>query len=287
MSEQTSEITPQLLREWPLPEATGSKYDRGSVVIIGGAAKTPGAAQLAGLAALRVGAGHLSMAVAGSAAITLAVATPESGVIGLQENDRGSVVAGDLSGLADALPKVDAVLVGPGLDDIDETGKLIIQLVPMLGPETAVVLDAYALAALPDLGTALDPVRGRLTLTPNLAEGERLLGRKIDSVADVTAIAERYSAVVACRGMISEPGGRCWQLSTGDVGLATSGSGDVLAGATAGLLARGADGPQAVCWATHVHASAGDRLAARVGRLGFLARELLDELPAVMVELSS
>jgi hydroxyethylthiazole kinase-like uncharacterized protein yjeF len=287
MSEQTSEITPQLLREWPLPEATGSKYDRGSALIIGGAAKTPGAVQLAGLAALRVGAGHLSMAVAGSAAITLAVATPESGVIGLPENGRGSVIGADLSGLADTLPKVDAVLVGPGLDDVDETAELIIQLIPMLGPETAVVFDAYALAPVPDLGGALDPVRGRLTLTPNLAEGERLLGRKIDSTADVTAIAERYSAVVACRGMISEPGGRCWQLSTGDVGLATSGSGDVLAGATVGLLARGADGPQAVCWATHVHASAGDRLAARVGRLGFLARELLDELPAVMVELSS
>jgi len=92
---------------------------------------------------------------------------------------------------------------------------------------------------------------------------------------------------VACRGLISEPGGRCWRLGTGDVGLATSGSGDVMAGATVGLLARGAEGRQAACWATYVHATAGDRLAARVGRLGFLARDLLDELPAVLVELSS
>jgi ADP-dependent NAD(P)H-hydrate dehydratase len=68
--------------------------------------------------------------------------------------------------------------------------------------------------------------------------------------------------------------------------LATSGSGDVLAGCVTGLLARGATAAQAACWATHLHSSAGDRLAGRVGPLGFLGRELLDELPPLLLELA-
>jgi hydroxyethylthiazole kinase-like uncharacterized protein yjeF len=287
MSLRIDELTPRLLRDWELPDPRGSKYDRGSVLVVGGSAKTPGAAQLSGLAALRVGAGHLSMAVARSAAVSLAVATPEAGVIGLAENDRGSVTAGNLDVLDDELKSVDAVLVGPGLDDSKETKRLIEQLVPKLGPEAWLVLDAYALWPLPELVESIGPVRGRLILTPNEAEAERLLGRDLGSEHDVAAIAANYSAVVTCRGTISDPEGRCWRTGAGDVGLATSGSGDVLAGTVAGLVARSGDGPQATCWATYAHAAAGDRLAARVGRLGFLAREILDELPAVMIELDS
>ena len=73
-------------------------------------------------------------------------------------------------------------------------------------------------------------------------------------------------------------------MESGHAGLGTSGSGDVLAGAVIGLAARGASLAQAACWGTYAHATAGDRLAARIGRLGFLARELADELPYVIVE---
>jgi NAD(P)H-hydrate repair Nnr-like enzyme with NAD(P)H-hydrate dehydratase domain len=74
-------------------------------------------------------------------------------------------------------------------------------------------------------------------------------------------------------------------VSTGHPGLATAGGGDVLAGVVTGLLARGATPAQAACWATYLHAGAGDRLAARVGPVGFLARELVDEMPALLTEL--
>ena len=74
---------------------------------------------------------------------------------------------------------------------------------------------------------------------------------------------------------------------SGAAGLGTSGSGDVLAGVVAGLLARGAEPDQAACWATYTHAAAGQRLAARVGRIGFLARDLVDEVPRVLMELAS
>src|SRR5687767_11781290 len=84
-------VTPTLLRNWPLPGGGSSKEDRGSVLVIGGARKTPGAALLAGLAALRAGAGRLTLGVAESAATQLAIALPEAGVVGLAETPAGSV----------------------------------------------------------------------------------------------------------------------------------------------------------------------------------------------------
>src|SRR4051812_37497023 len=78
-------LTPQLLRGWPLPRLQGSKYGRGAIVVIGGARATPGAAMLSALAAMRVGGGRLTMGVAESAAVHVAVAIPEAGVTGLDE----------------------------------------------------------------------------------------------------------------------------------------------------------------------------------------------------------
>ena len=288
MLERLDEVTPARLRDWPLPDAGNSKYDRGRVLVIGGAAQTPGAVQLAGLAALRVGAGHLTMAVAASAAIALAVAVPEAGVVGLPENNRGSVLGNDLGAVADDLNSADVVIVGPGLDDAEQTTTLVRRLLPYLNDQAWLVLDAYALSALPELPDAFDLVAGRMVLTPNGREAEILLGRELQKAhVDVAEIADRYAAVVSSQGIIADPAGARWQVSAGHDGLATSGSGDVLAGALGGLLGRHAEGAQAAVWATYAHAAAGDRLAARVGRLGFLAREILDELPGILVELET
>jgi len=286
------EVTPSLLRGWALPAPSDSKYSRGQVLIIGGAARTPGAVQLAGLAALRVGAGHLTMAVAESAAVAMAVATPEAGVAGLPQNARGSVLGGDLSAIADDLGSAQVVTVGVGLDDPDETALLLQNLVPQLSEDAWLVLDAYALGVLPGLDEdLLAPVRGRLVLTPNSQEATRLLGRDLGEgeqrEEDVREIAARYGAVVSCSGAVANAAGDLWRIGAGNGGLATSGSGDVLVGAVAGLVGRTGDGDQAACWGTHVHAAAGDRLAARVGTLGFLARELLPELPVVLSELGT
>ncbi len=190
--------------------------------------------------------------------------------------------------------RCDAVLIGPGLDDPEDTTELLSALLPLVPPEIPVVLDAFALGVLVDVPEAKS-LRGRLVLTPNQDEALRLLGSGPDTEADderddserAAQIAERYGAVVSCQGHISERGRLAWSISAGHSGLGTSGSGDVLAGAITGLLARGATLAQAACWGTHLHAAAGDRLAARIGALGFLARELLDELPLVMTELQA
>jgi ADP-dependent NAD(P)H-hydrate dehydratase len=282
-------VTPALLRDWSLPGVESSKYGRGQVLVVGGARGTPGAAMLAAVASLRAGAGRLTLAVAESVAVAVAVAIPESGVIGLPETASGSVRGDGADRLADALGSSDAVLVGPGLDDPDETAALLRALVPHLADDAVVVLDAYALGVLPGLDDVVERLAGRLVLTPNTGEAGRLLGRDVDDdvAGAVAEIAQRYRAVVTCFGEVADPDGRRWQMSTGYGGLATSGSGDVMAGALCGLLARGADLPQATCWGTHLHAAAGDRLAARIGPTGYLARELLDELPVVLAELGA
>lgn len=279
-------VTPDLLRSWPLPASDGDKYVRGQVLVIGGARRTPGAAQLAGLSALRVGAGRLTMAVAESAAVALAVATPEAGVIGLPENDRGSVLPEIAERLADEIDRADAILIGSGLDDAELAGRLLADVQPALSEVGApVLLDAFALGALAGRPEMVEALAGRLVLTPNGAEGARLLEQDaVDPDTDVPRMARRYGAVVSTMGRIADRE-RFWQITTGRSGLGTSGSGDVLAGAIAGLLARGAEPAQAACWGTHLHAVAGDRLTAAVGALGFLARELAATLPTALAEL--
>ncbi|MGO4689882.1 NAD(P)H-hydrate dehydratase [Glaciibacter sp. 2TAF33] len=286
-------LTPTRLRDWSLPSGAESKYDRGRIVVIGGARHTPGAALLAGTAALRVGAGRLSMGVAESAAVALAVAMPEAGVIGLSESSTGAVRGNSLTPLRDEINAADALVIGSGLDDAGEARKLVLGVLALLaeGNTTpAVLLDAYALGVLPDVDAdghdTLRALGGKLVLTPNTDEAARLLGRDISDLAtDLGEIADRYQAVVTCFGVIAAPGGRRWEIGSGQAVLSTSGSGDVLAGAIGGLLARGADPDQAACWGTHLHATAGDRLAARIGPTGTLARELADELPMVLAEL--
>jgi hydroxyethylthiazole kinase-like uncharacterized protein yjeF len=312
-------VTPTLLRDWPLPGGGSGKDDRGSVLVIGGARKTPGAALLAGTAALRAGAGRLTLAVAGSTAVQVAVALPEAGVVGLAETDDGAVEGSGVSVLAEELDKAAAVLVGPGLDDMDEAESLLRELLKLdsgnaggdgrnpggSASRPALVLDAYALGCLPGLLGELGPWAGRLILTPNVTESGVLLGREVEDLhRDVAEIARRYGAVVSCQGVIADPGPggkeggspgnapgtgniQLWEITTGYGGLGTSGSGDILAGAIAGLRARGTSDAQATCWGTHLHAAAGDRLASRFGSLGYLARELADELPALMMELGT
>lgn len=269
-------ITPEVLRAWQLPEPGGSKYSRGQVLVVGGAAATPGAVMLAGTAALRMGAGRLALAVDAAVAPHVAVAILESGVSDLDDEERMSQEAAG----------ADAVLVGPGLDDADVAGELLERLARFVDDDTSVVVDAYAATVLPDVsGQCRTALAGRLLATPNTSELARLVGA--DDLADdeiapaAESVREAYDATVAAVGWVVAANG-VWRSTTGDTGLGTSGSGDVLAGAITGLLARGAGNAQAMAWGVHIHAAAGDALAARLGRVGYLASELVDELPLVL-----
>jgi NAD(P)H-hydrate repair Nnr-like enzyme with NAD(P)H-hydrate dehydratase domain len=121
-----------------------------------------------------------------------------------------------------------------------------------------------------------------------------LTGSEKDAVAaepDRAAVeaARAWNAVVVLKGAVTHiaaPHGRVWRHEGGNAGLATSGSGDVLAGIIAGLVARGASVEQAALWAVALHARAGERLAVRFGPIGYLAREIAGEVPALMAALA-
>lgn len=202
-------------------------------------------------------------------------------MIGLPETGDGAVRGdpGDL--LRGLVAEADVVAVGPGLTDIEATGELLRLVLDAAGRETALVLDAYALGALSHAPELLAGAGRKAVLTPNLTEARHLLGRDPgdDLDAEAVELAGRYDAVVSLYGHIATPDGRAWREESGDAGLGTSGSGDVRAGLLAGLLSRGAGPAQAACWAAFAHAVSGQRLVPRYGRIGFLARELLDEIP--------
>lgn len=280
-------VTPHFLGQWPLPEPSGSKYSRGQALVVGGARATPGGVLLAGQAALRMGAGRLSVAVAESIAQHVAVALPECGATGLAEDGRGSVTGvGSGAALATELDRADGLLLGPGLDDAEGTARLLTEVVEDLPAATPVVLDAYGVTVLPDVPARTSrALRDRLVVTPNTGELAFLLGQDEvgdeDVVAGALEVSRRFGAVVGCDTWVVADR-RIWQVTTGDTGLGTSGSGDVVAGATLGLLSRGATPLQALLWGKYVHAAAGDDLVMTHGRVGYLASELAEHLPRVL-----
>jgi len=278
-------VTTERLRSWPLPEpdADGGKHQRGTVLVVGGASSTPGAVLLAGLASLRVGAGRLQIATVESAAVALGVALPEAQVLGLPAGDGGSLSPSCADTVVRKAERAHALVVGPGLLETPDVQDLLEAVLPRLGDDVRLLLDAVALTALARCPALLEPLHGRVVLTPNAGECAALLDDEPRTDLDAARrIAERYGAVVCLHGGTAAPDGRTWTDDTGNAGLGTSGSGDVMAGAVAGLLARGADPAQAAVWGQHVHAAAGDRLAERHGGIGFLASELLAELPGVL-----
>src|SRR5438270_7842027 len=122
ISEPAQIVSSHLLRDWPLPDVDdgAGKGARGTVVVIGGAADTPGAVLLAGLAALRVGAGRLTLATASLNAGTLAVAVPEAAVTGLPTTADGAIGADAVGACAALLPDAHAVVIGPGMRDPEQ-----------------------------------------------------------------------------------------------------------------------------------------------------------------------
>jgi hydroxyethylthiazole kinase-like uncharacterized protein yjeF len=275
-------VTAAVLRAWPLrtPDADGGKESRGAVLVLGGAADTPGAVLLAGLAALRAGAGRLTIATVASTATALAVAVPEAAVHALPPSDSGALGAAAGKAAAELVESADAVVVGPGMRDPDDSREFVSAVLEAASARS-VVVDAMALTC----GAVASSGHDCLVATPNLTEAGFLLGRDdVDEAEAAVEVAQRFGAVVALRSRIASPDGRQWLERGGDSGLGTSGSGDVLAGAIGGLLARGADPAQAAVWGAHLHAQAGRNLSERIGPLGYLARELLGELPRVLAQ---
>ncbi|TNC13522.1 NAD(P)H-hydrate dehydratase [Methylobacterium terricola] len=287
----TIEIDAGALRGRPLPDpAGGSKEARGSALVIAGSVEVPGAAILAGTAALRAGAGKLQMSIAAGTAPHAALAVPEALVVRLPEGDDGHVDHGRAAAVL--LPRTEraaAVLIGAGMASGEPTKALTAAL--LAGPaEAPFLLDAASIDGLCENGDLVRARAGRVVLTPHAGEMARCLGCERDAVeADplgaARQAADQLGAVVVMKGAetwIVDPAGETWHYAGGGAGLATSGSGDVLAGIIVGLLARGTTPAEAAAWGVFLHGEAGRRLGESCGPIGFLARELPGEVPGLM-----
>lgn len=289
----TRTLTAALLKQHPLPMPhEGSKDERGSALVLGGSASVPGAALLAGVAALRAGAGKLKIATVGSAAAGMGLAVPEAMVIGLPETREGGVDGERASACLRKVAKgCDALLAGPGMVEDGPTTALAVELLEAL-PSACFILDAAAVCGLAPHAAVVRQHGGRVVITPHAGEMAQLLNRSREAVEDdsldaALAAADLLQAVVVMKGAktwIVDPQGTRWLYEGGGVGLATSGSGDALAGIVVGLLARGAPPSAAALWGVFLHGEAGKRLAASVGPVGFLARELSGEVPRLLRE---
>jgi len=257
-------------------------------MVIGGASEVPGALLLAGVSALRVGAGKLQLAAPRSVAPSLGVALPEARVFQLPESGDGFLDRKSGGRAAGYAQGADAILIGPGMLNENAIRGFMDELIRRVANKQ-LVIDALALSALQG-GRYRFTEETRVVLTPNMGEMAKITGDKKATIeADphgvALAVARDLNAVVALKGsetLIATPYGEVFRYAEGGVGLATSGSGDVLAGAIVGLLARGATLDQAAVWAVYLHGAAGNRLKRRIGPLGFLARELSDEIATLM-----
>ena len=292
------DVDTALLRSWAvqMPAVEGDKEIRGHVLVLGGSSEMPGAVILAATAALRAGAGKLTIATGKSVAQLVALAMPEARVIALQEHESAGITLDAVGCLDPLADRVDAVLIGPGMRDEPATAALVHALLPRFEAAGAtVVLDACAMGALlhaPDGWPQDRPWRFERPpiLTPHAGEMAHLTGATKEDICagpDPYGLdaAQAWNAVVVLKGartVIATPDGTLYQHEGGNVGLAISGSGDVLAGIIAGLAARGAALDQAACWGVALHARSGERLARRMGTLGYLAREISQEIPALL-----
>jgi NAD(P)H-hydrate epimerase len=264
----------------------------GHALLVAGAADKSGAAVLAARAAVRGGAGLVTVATSASAQALVAVGSLESMTVALPGEGQG--LAREASDILEAtLRGKRALAVGPGLGVAPGTIAVVRRLV--LSSELPLVLDADGLNAFAGDGAALAARRGPSILTPHPGELARLLGETVDGVeADRLAAAERAArttgAIVVLKGhdtLIATPAGEVFINPTGNPGMASGGSGDVLTGFLVALLAQGYEPLAAAQLGVFVHGAAGDLAAAEIGPVGLRARDLVERLPRALAALAA
>ncbi len=259
-------------RALPRRNRAAHKGDFGHVLVIGGGAGMPGAVRLCAEAALRVGAGLVSIATDPSHASVLTATRPELMSHGITD-------AGDLEPL---LARADVIAFGPGLGQTDWARRLYETVAADSRPQ---VWDADALNLLAEQPASA----ANRIITPHPGEAARLLGRgtadvQRDRRASATDLAQRFGGIAVLKGagsLVASAAGDLSICTAGNPGMAAPGMGDVLTGIVAGLLAQGLDLETAALAGVEAHARAGDR-SARAGERGMIASDLLDELRAVV-----
>jgi len=274
----------------PLPKDAG-KDARGRVLIIGGSFRYPGAALLAARAALRCGAGVVTIAAARSVVEAIAGRDPNVTFFPLAESQAGVVATGSAAQLSSlAGERTRALLIGPGFAHAPGTDEFIAAALRNARSIPSVI-DADGLNALARTENWKELLPTRTVLTPHDGEAARLAGGVVPAGAARIAFAERHArewgAVVALKGPVTvvSDGKKTFVHDQPNPTLGVPGSGDALAGAIAAFLARGLAPIAAASAGVWVHGRAGALLAAEIGESGALATDIVDALPRALREI--
>jgi NAD(P)H-hydrate epimerase len=279
------DVFPLLARR--APDANKGRF--GHVLVIGGSLGKSGAPAMAGMAALRSGAGLVTVATTRSALPVVAGHAPELMTEALSETATGALGRLALGDLPDVMKAKTVIAIGPGLGRHIETSELVRDIA--LNTTVPTVIDADGLNAFEGLADMLSGEKRTLVLTPHPGEMARLTGTSVGAVqADRLGVARRFSREHACilvlkghRSIVALPNGAAWINPTGNAGMATGGTGDILTGMVAGLLAQFPERPElAVCAAVYLHGMAGDVASNQMGEMAMIATDLLRTLPEAM-----
>jgi NAD(P)H-hydrate epimerase len=272
------------------PRAADANKGRfGHVLVIGGSFGKSGAAAMAGMSALRAGAGLATVATARSALPMVAAHAPELMTEPLAETAAGSLGRLALGDLPDVMKGKTVIAIGPGLGRHIETAELVQSVVHITTVPT--VIDADGLNAFEGVADMLSGAQRTLVLTPHPGEMARLTGQTVAQVqADRLAVARGFARERACilvlkghRSIVALPDGTAWINPTGNPGMASGGTGDILTGMVAAFLAQFPErAALAVCAAVFLHGMAGDVAREEQGELAMIATDLLRALPAAM-----
>jgi NAD(P)H-hydrate epimerase len=270
---------------WPARAHNAYKYSAGTVLVVGGAPSYTGAPVMAAKAAARSGAGYVMCACPASVQSALAGSMTTIPTLGLPTTDAGTIDPGPaLDALADRLDTADALLVGPGLGRAAPTVRFVRTL--LRETDLPTVIDADGLNALAgSIDDLTDHANGRWLLTPHAGEFNRLAGSVDldDRVRAADTYAARWNSTLLLKGrpsLVAQPSGTTYAGSTGTEALATAGTGDVLAGQCAALLAQGVAPARAAACALHLGGAAAERYDQQHDARTMVATDLLDMLPA-------
>ncbi len=287
-------INRKLLREMPLIEYSNdaSKADYGKLLIVAGSHRLPGPAILSAKAALRSGCGTVRVAAPASICTQIGVYIPELMMIPLPETSAGTLSVKASKILEKQYEACDAVVVGPGLDENDETNELCLQIVSAC--PLPLLIDAQALVALGktparkrDYGASQANRVLERVLTPHPGEMKGLAEKDVEEIEanrEQTAhdFAQENGVTLVLKGretLIAAPDKKLFANTAGTRGMGTAGSGDVLSGVIGALLAQSMDATRAAIWGVHLHAKAGELAAGHQGDDGMMATDFLERLP--------
>lgn len=264
----------------------------GRAVIVGGAVGMSGAIALAGLGALRGGAGLVYLGCPRSIWSAVAAIEPSYLTLPLSDDANGKLALAAVPEIMAALQNADAMAIGPGLGQSDELRQVVAHMVRTA--EVPCIIDADALNLLVGQLDVLESARGPRVLTPHPGEFARLVGmtvREVQAARESLAVqfAERHRVILVLKGAgtIITDGGRISINKTGNPGMATGGTGDVLTGLITSLIAQGAHPFDAACLGCHLHGLAGDLAAEELSMPGLIASDLPRYLPKAWKRLSA